>query len=48
MCFGLAPLPAIPPIADEELEAEGVNLHARLEADTKVSIIHLVLLGVGE
>lgn len=46
LSFSLATLPTISPVADEELEAEGINLHARLEANAQVSIIHLVLLGV--
>ena len=46
LSFSLATLPAISPIANEELEAVGINFHARLEADAKISEIHLVLLRV--
>ena len=40
-----AALPAIPPVKDEELEAKGVNLHTRLEADAEISVVHFVLFG---
>jgi len=46
LIFSLATLPTISPVADKEFEAEGINLHARLEADAQVSVIHFVLLGV--
>ncbi len=42
----LASFPAVAPVADKKPEAEGINLHAGLEADTKVSEIHLVLVGM--
>jgi hypothetical protein len=38
-------LPAVAPIQDEELEAEGINLDSRLKADTEVVVVHLVELG---
>ncbi len=38
-----APLPAVPPIAYQELETKCVDLHAGLEADAEVSKVHLVL-----
>ena len=41
-----ASLPAVPPIAHEELEAKGVDLEARLEADAEVAVVHLVLVAV--
>lgn len=41
-----AALPAVLPIADQELEAESVNLHARLETNTKVAVVHLVLIDI--
>lgn len=44
--FGLATLPTVSPIAYEELEAVRVDLHARLEADAKISEVHLIFLGV--
>jgi hypothetical protein len=44
--FVLTALPAIPPITNQELEAKSINLHARLEAYTQISEIHLVLVGV--
>lgn len=44
----LAAFPAIPPVHDQEFEAKRVNLHARLETDTQISEVHLVLVGVGE
>ena len=43
--LGPAALPAISPVQDKKLKAEGINLHARLEADAQVTIIHLVLFG---
>jgi len=46
--LGLAALPTVSPITDKKLEAEGVNLHAWLKADTEVAIVHLVLFGVRE
>lgn len=48
MRFGLAAFPTISPIADQEFEAKGVDLHTRLETNTQVSEIHFVLLRVGE
>jgi hypothetical protein len=48
LCFGSAALPAISPIAHEELKAVCVDLHTRLEADAKISEVHLVLLGVSQ
>ena len=41
-----ATLPAILPVTDKELKAERVNLHARLETDAEVSVVHLVLVDV--
>lgn len=42
-----AALPAVLPVADEEIEAECVDLHAWLEADAKIAIVHLVLVNIG-
>lgn len=44
----LAALPAVSPVAYEESEAEGINLQARLETDAQISVVHLVLVGMGE
>lgn len=44
--FVFATLPAMPPVAYQELEAEGVDFHARLEAYAEVAEIHLVLVRV--
>lgn len=46
LLFGFATLPTISPFADQELEAESVDFHARLEANAKISVIHLVLFGM--
>ncbi len=46
--FILAAFPAFSPFTDEEFETEGINLHARLEANAQISEVHLVLVGVGE
>ncbi len=46
--LGLASLPVIPPVADQELEAESVDFHAWLEANAQISEIQFVLLGVSE
>lgn len=48
--FGLilAASPAIAPVADQELEAKDIDLHARLEANAEVAEIHLVLVRMGE
>lgn len=48
LLFSLTTLPAISPITNKEFKAEGVDFHARLEADAEVAEIHLVFLGVGE
>lgn len=42
-----ASLPAILPVTDKELETEAIDLHARLEANAKIAIVHLVLIHVG-
>lgn len=44
----LAALPAVSPITHEELEAVRVDLHARLEADTEIPEVHLVLVGMSQ
>lgn len=44
--FGPAALPAVLPVAYQELETKGIDPHARLETDAEVWIIHLVLLVV--
>lgn len=44
----LAPLPTFPPVADQELEEEGINLHAGLKADAQISKVHLVLIRVSQ
>jgi len=44
----LATFPAISPIADKEFETESINLHAWLETDAKIPVVHLILVGVGE
>lgn len=46
--FIFAPLPALSPIADKKFEAKRINFHARLEANTQVSVVHLVLVRVGK
>jgi len=46
LALGPAPLPAILPVAHEELEAEWIHLHAWLKADAEVLIVHFVLVGV--
>ena len=40
-------LPAVLPITDKKLKTKRINLHARLETDTKIAVIHLVLVDVG-
>ena len=45
--LGPAALPAFTPVADEEVEAERVDLHAGLEADAEVAIVHFILVDVG-
>lgn len=42
-----AALPAVLPVADQEVEAECINLHARLEANAKVAVVHFVLVDIG-
>lgn len=42
-----APLPAVFPVADKKMKTKGIDFHARLKADAKVSIVHLVLVHVG-
>jgi hypothetical protein len=44
----LAAFPAISPVANQKLEAEGIDLHAWLEADAQISKVHLVLVGMGQ
>jgi hypothetical protein len=44
--FSKATLPAVLPIANEELETKTVNFHARLKADAEVAVIHLILVDV--
>ena len=44
----LASSPTVPPVANQKLETEGVDLHARLETDTEIPKIHLVLVGMCE
>lgn len=44
LLLGPASLPAVLPIADEELEAEAVDFHARLEADAEIAVVHFVLI----
>ena len=46
--FIFAALPALPPVTDEEFEAECVDLHAGLKANAQVPKVHLVLIGVGK
>ena len=46
--LGLATLPAVSPVANQEAEAVRIDLHARLEADAEVLEIHLVLVGVSK
>ena len=45
--FGPAALPAVTPVADEELEAEAVDAEAGLEADAEILVVHAVLVDVG-
>lgn len=45
--LGPTPLPAVAPVADEEVEAEGVDSEAGLEADDEVVVVHFVLVDVG-
>ena len=40
-------LPAVLPVADQEVEAIGIDLHTWLKAYTKVAVIHLVLFDIG-
>ena len=47
LLFGPAALPAITPVADEELEAKRVDFQAGLEADAEVTVVHFVLVNVG-
>ncbi len=47
LLLGPAPLPAIAPVADKEVEAEGVDAEAGLEADAEVFVVHAVLIDVG-
>lgn len=42
-----AALPAVLPVADQEVEAECINFHARLEANAKVAVVHFVLVDIG-
>ena len=42
-----ASLPAILPVADKELETEGIDSHTRLEADAQIAVVHLVLVHIG-
>lgn len=46
LLFGPTPLPAILPVTDKEVEAKGVDLHARLETDAQIAVVHLVLVDV--
>ena len=41
-----AALPAVFPVTDQKLETEGVYLHAGLEANTKIAVIHLILIDI--
>jgi len=47
---GLVPatLPALAPLADQEFEAESIDLHTWLETDAEISEVHLVFVRVGE
>ena len=40
-----AALPAILPVRHQELEAERINLQARLKANAQIAIVHLVNVG---
>jgi len=40
-----APLPAVPPVQNQKLKAECINLDGRLETYTQVVVVHLVELG---
>lgn len=40
-------LPTILPVADQEMETIGVNLHTWLEAYTKIAVVHFVMVDVG-
>lgn len=42
-----AALPTILPVADKEVEAERINLHAWLEANAEIAIVHLVVVDIG-
>ena len=44
--FSPTSLPAVAPIANQELKAQRIDLHTWLETDAQVLIIHLVLLSV--
>ena len=45
--LGPATLPAITPVADEELKAERIDFKAGLEAYAEVTVVHFVLVHVG-
>lgn len=47
LLFGPAALPAVPPVANEELKAERIDFEAGLEADAEVAVVHFVLVYVG-
>lgn len=47
LLFCPASLPAVLPVTNQELETEPVYLHARLETDTQIAVVHLVLVHVG-
>lgn len=47
LLFSPAALPAVLPVADKELETEGIDSHTRLEADAQIAIVHLVLVHIG-
>jgi hypothetical protein len=42
--FCPASLPAVAPVQNEELEAKGIDLDCRLEADAQIVVVHLVEL----
>lgn len=44
--FGPTTLPAVFPVANEKLEAESIDLHAGLEANAQITVIHFVLVDV--
>ncbi len=48
-CLFLGPtaLPAVTPVADEEVEAKGVDAETGFEADDEVIVVHAVLVHVG-